>query len=456
MTPAYKEQLPAPGQTSGWKLGEPRDAEGRSKWWEAFGDPELNALEERINPSNQTLALAEAQFRGARAAVRTARSGLFPAVTGGASVTGSQVSGTLVATRTLSVSPSANLQIPFDASYEADFWGRIHGTIDAGVGIAQATAADLETLRLAIQAELAANFFRLHGLDAERNLLDSTVAAYQKALELTTNRYNQGVSSRVDVVQAETQLETTRAQATDTGLLRAQYEHAIATLIGEPPAAFSIAPSPIKSKLPSIPVGLPAELLERRPDIASAERHMAASNAAIGVSRAAFFPTVTFSLAAGLESSNLGDLFTWPSRFWSLGPELAQILFDAGRRRSITDQARASYDASVAAYRQNVLAAFQEVEDNLSALRILRQEDLEQAEAIRLAERSLALAINRYQGGITTYLEVITAQSAALANERAGVELLTRRMMATVQLIKALGGGWEASSLPSARDLGTK
>ncbi len=454
--PAFKESTaPATPQAAVWKRGEPRDAAGRSKWWEVFEDPELDALEEQINPSSQTLALAEAQFRAARAVIRINRSGLYPTVGAGAAVTGSQVSATRSTSRAFPSSPSADLQIPFTASYEADVWGRIRSTIEASIENAQATAADLETVRLSLQAELALNYFQLHGLDAEKQLLDSTAAAYEKALELTTNRYNQGVASRVDVVQAQTQLQTTRAQATDTGFLRAQYEHAIAILVGKAPSELTIGVSPIKAKSPSIPPGLPAELLERRPDIASAERRMAEANAQIGVAKAAFYPTVTLGLSAGLESSNIWDLFTWPSRFWSLGPAAAQTLFDAGRRRAASEQALAFYDAAIASYRQSVLTAFQEVEDNLSALRILHQEELEQAEAVRLAERALALAINRYQGGITTYLEVITAQSAALANERVAVQLSTRKMVADVLLIKALGGGWEASSLPSPRELGS-
>ncbi len=455
--PAYKEP-PPPTFKEGepWKIGEPKDTSGRGKWWEIFNDPELNALEEQINPSNQTLAAVEAQFHAARAAVKVARAGLYPEVALGPSVSGSQQSATRTTGFSFATPPVANLLIPFDVSYEADVWGRIHKTIESNIESAQASAADLETVRLSLQAELATNYFQLHGLDAERQLLDSNVAAYQKALELTTNRYNQGIASRVDVVQAQTQLETTRAQATDTGVLRAQYEHAIAILTGKPPSELSIAPAPIRSKPPSIPAGLPSDLLERRPDIASAERHVASANAQIGIARTAFYPSVTFPIAAGLQSSSLTKLFTWPSRFWSLGPGAAQTLFDAGRRRGLTAEAQASYDAAVAAYRENVLAAFQEVEDNLAALRILEQEDHEQAEAVRLAERSLELAINRYQGGITTYLEVITAQAAALLNERTAVGILTRRMISSVLLIKALGGGWNASTLPTAEQLSGK
>ncbi len=455
--PAYKEPPPPAFKEGGaWKVGEPKDASSRGKWWEIFNDPELSALEEQVNPSNQTLAAADAQFRAARAAVKVARAGLYPEVTVSPSVTGSQQSGSRNTGFNFATPPVANLQIPFDASYEVDVWGRIHKTIEANIETAQAGAADLETIRLSLQAEVAIDYFQLHGLDAEKQLLDSNVAAYQKALDLTTNRYNQGVASRVDVVQAQTQLETTRAQATDTGILRAQYEHAIAILIGKPPAELSIAAAPIRSKPPSIPPGLPSELLERRPDIASSERRVAAANAEIGIAKAAFYPSLTIPASFGLQGSNLTNLFTWPSRVWSLGPNLSQILFDAGRRRAVTAQSQAFYDAAVASYRQNVLSAFQDVEDNLAALRILEQEDREQAEAVSLAERSLELAINRYQGGITTYLEVITAQAAALLNERTAVTILTRRMVSSVLLVKALGGGWNSSTLPSATQLSGK
>ncbi len=307
----YKEQPPASFKESGaWKVSEPRDDTQRGKWWEIFGDLQLNALEDQVNPSNQTLALAEAQFRAARAAVRVTRSGLFPTITGGFTPAGSQISGTRSTSRVIPTSPSADLQIPFDASYEADVWRRIHSSIEAGIAGAQASAGDLETVRLSLQAELALDYFQLHGLDAQKQLLDTTVAAYDKAVELTQNRYNQGVASRLDVVQAQTQLETIRAQATDTGVQRAQFEHAIAILIGKPPAEFSIRPAGLAATPPVIPVGVPSQLLERRPDIAAAERRVAAANSQIGVAKAAFYPTLNLSAGAGLESANLIDLFS--------------------------------------------------------------------------------------------------------------------------------------------------
>ncbi len=457
VAPVFKESLPPNfKEASGWKIGEPKDDVHRGRWWEIFNDPQLSGLEERINPSNQTLAAAEAQLRGARAAIRVARAGLYPSVTGGASVTGSMPSQNRIAGRSVTVGAASDLQIPFGVSWEADLFGRIHNTIAANVATAQASAADLENLRLVLQTELALDYFQLRGLDAEKDLLDRNVVAFEKALQLTVNRYNQGVVSQVDVTQEATLLEQTRAQATDTGVQRQQLEHAIAILIGTPPAELSIAPSPLTATPPPIPGVLPSELLERRPDIAANERRVAAANAQIGVAKAAFYPTLTLGASGGLESSSLLNLFSWPSRFWSMGPTLAQTLFEGGRRRGVTEEAQASYDVTVANYRQNVLTAFQNVEDDLAALRILDQEAREQAAAVGFAERALQLANNRYQGGITTYLEVITAQVAALVNERTAVLIQTRRIVASVALIQALGGGWNLSELPSGQDVTPK
>ncbi|HEV3142564.1 MAG TPA: efflux transporter outer membrane subunit [Gemmataceae bacterium] len=321
------------------------------------------------------------------------------------------------------------------------------------VATAQAGAADLETIRLSMHAELATDYFQLRGVDAQKELLETNIVAYQKALDLTNDRHNQGIASGVDVEQARTQLETTRAQSADLGVQRTQLEHAIAVLTGKPPSELAIAPVPLKEQPPAIPVALPSELLERRPDIASAERHVAAANAQIGVTMAAFYPTISLSAGGGLESSVITTLIQWPSRFWSLGGSLLQTVFDAGKRRAVTDQAIAAYDVTVDAYRLSVLTAFQDVEDNLSALRVLSDEAKIQEAAVKSAERSLELANFRYKGGITTYLEVITAQSVALTNERTAVDLLSRRMSASVALVKALGGGWDASSLPSSVNL---
>jgi NodT family efflux transporter outer membrane factor (OMF) lipoprotein len=443
---AYKELPPASFKAAeGWKLAQPNDAVARGKWWEIFQDTALNTLQEQVDISNQTLAVAEAQLRGARAAIGVARAARYPLVTASASVTGERLSLNRPGVTNASSEIRADYLLPLDLSYEIDVWGRIRRSVEASTASAQASAADLETARLSIHAELAVNYFTLQGLDAQRQLLDFTITAFEKALELTTNRYNQGVASQVEVLQARTQLEIARAQAIDIGVQRAQFEHAIAILLGKPPADFSIPPSPITVIPPVIPVGLPSELLERRPDIAAAERRMAAANAQVGIAQAAFYPTITLSAAVGLESSSLSNLFSLPSVLWSLGASLVEIVFDGGRRQALTDQARAFYDATVATYRQTVLTAFQNVEDNLSALRILEEEAQQQARAVEAAEAVLLLSLNRYKGGVTTYLEVIIAQSAALPAERTAIDLLTRRMTATVLLIKALGGLWETS-----------
>jgi NodT family efflux transporter outer membrane factor (OMF) lipoprotein len=453
----WKEAPPAD-----WKVAEPRDQLPRGKWWELFGDAQLNALEEQVSVGNQSLAQAEAQFRAARAAAGVARGGLFPTVTVGASATrsrgtssrgggagGTGGTGTGVTAATASAGTTSTLyQVPLDVSYEVDVWGRVRRLVEANVATAQASAADLEAVRLSLQAELAVDYFQLHGVDAQRQLLDTNVAGYQKALELINNRYNQGVASGVDVAQAQTQLETTRAQLIDLGVQRSALEHAIAVLIGKPPAELSIAAASIGVPPPAVPVTLPAELLERRPDVAAAERRVAAANAQIGVQIAGYFPALSLTGAAGFANSKLASLFSWPSRFWSLGASAAETLFNGGARKAANEQAKANYDAQVAAYRETVLTALQNVEDNLSALRVLADEAAQQAIAVAAAEKSLTLSNNRYRGGITTYLEVITAQAAALNNERTAVDILTRRMNASVNLVKALGGGWRESDLP--------
>jgi NodT family efflux transporter outer membrane factor (OMF) lipoprotein len=453
---AFKE--PPPGD---WQPARPRDAALRGKWWELFGDPRLGALEEQVAVSNQSLAQAEAQFRGARAAVLGARAGLFPTVTAGASVTTSHAGEGRAAASPSTPSTSRSgtttvYQLPVDFSYEVDVWGRVRRALEASVANAQASAADVETVRLSLQAELAADWFQLHGLDQQKQLLDSTAAAYQTALQVTVNRHDQGIASGIDVAQAQTQLETTRAQAIDLGAARAEFEHAIAILTGKPPVDLTIPPAPIGVAPPAIPLALPAELLERRPDVAAAERRVAAANAQIGVATAAYFPNLTLSASAGFESTTLAKLLSLPNRFWSLGPALVATVFDGGRRRAATAQAEANYDAAVAAYRESVLAAFEGVEDNLATLRILADEAAQQAVATAAAERALALARSRYSGGITSYLEVVTAQNAALANERAAVELRVRQMTASVNLIKALGGGWTTADLPAAGALATR
>jgi len=445
---AYREAPPASFKAlSGWKEAQPNDGAGRGKWWELFGDPQLNALQEQVDVSNQTLAVAEAQLRGARAAIGVVRAPLFPTVTSTVTATGTRQSlNRAAAGQNPSSATRSDYLLPLDTSYELDVWGRIRHNVEASTASAQASAADLETARLSIHAELAVDYFVLHGLDTQKQLLALTIAAFERALELTTNRYNQGVASQVEVLQARTQLEATRAQAIEVGVQRAQFEHAIAILLGKPPAEFTIPPEPITVQPPVIPTGLPSELLERRPDIAAAERRVAAANAQIGIAQAAFYPTVTLRSSIGLESSSLTNLFSWPSALWSLGSSLVQIAFDGGRRRAVTEQTQAAYDATVATYRQTVLVAFQGVEDNLAVLRILEEEAQQQAKALQSAEAALLLALNRYKEGVTTYLEVITAQNAALAAARTAVDLSTRRMTASVLLIKALGGGWGAAS----------
>jgi NodT family efflux transporter outer membrane factor (OMF) lipoprotein len=442
---AFKEQV-APDSGSGavWKTAEPSDQSIKGAWWQAFGDPQLNALEQQVGVSNQNVAQAEAEFRGARAAIRGARAGFFPTVSAGASVVASRASTSRSSvTDGIGRGTTVDYQLPIDFSYELDLWGGIRRSVEASRAVAQASAADLETIRLSMESELAMDYFQLRGLDAERQLLDSTVAAYEKALQLTADRHDQGVASGSDVAQARTQLDTTRAQATDLSVARAQFEHAIAILVGKSPAELTIRANPLDATPPAIPPMLPSTLVERRPDVAAAERRVAAANAQIGVAKSAFFPQLNLTGSGGVESSTLATLLTWPSRFWSIGPSIAATIFDGGTRRALTEQAVANHDASVAVYRQNVLTAFQDVEDNLAALHILAEEAAQQADAVASAERSLALATTRYQAGVTPYLEVITAQSAAQANEVTAVSILTRRMTASVLLIKALGGGWK-------------
>ncbi len=442
---SFREEAPAGSPAAApdrWRPAQPADAVTRGKWWEIFGDPALNALEEQVTVSNQTIARAEAQFRGARAAVRGARADYYPTISTSPSVSRGESGRTIVSTGTART--VTTYQLPVDLSYEVDVFGRIRRNVEANVAIAQATAADLETVRLTMHAELAVDYFQLHGVDAQIQLLETTAAGYEKALQLTVNRHDQGIVSGVDVAQAETQLFTTRVQLTDLRLTRAQFEHAIAMLVGKAPGDFAIPPAPVAYAPPLVPVGLPSELLERRPEIASAERRMAAANAQVGVATSAFFPRLLLAATGGYEATRLADWFSLPSRFWSIGPSILFTIFDGGRRRAAREQAVAAYDSAVAFYRENVLAAFVQVEDNVAAVRILAEEAAQQTEAVAAAERLLTLAQSRYSGGITTYLEVVTAQQVALANERAAVDVLTRRMTASVNLVKALGGGWQA------------
>jgi NodT family efflux transporter outer membrane factor (OMF) lipoprotein len=432
-------------ETKDWKQAQPRDDIFRGEWWEVFGEPELNALEDQVNVSNQDIAAAEANFQSARAAVRATKSALYPTIAIGATPTVSRGSTNRTVVQpgfSLGSGVNTSYVIPIDFSYEADVWGRIRRTIEASAALAEASAADLESMRLSIHAELAMDYFQLRGLDEQKRILAASIVAYEQALQLTTSRYRHGIASLVDVSQAQTQLDMTRAQLTDLGVARAQFEHAIAVLIGKPPEELTIEPLDRIVDPPTIPPTLPSDLLERRPDIAAFERRVAAANADIGVAKAAFFPRLTFSLTGGLSSSTIGNLFSWPSRFWSIGPVLAQTAFDGGNRKALTQQAEANYDATVATYRQSVLLAFQDVEDNLAGIRILAEEATQQIATVNSSQRSVNLAMNRYRGGITTYLEVITAQTALLFNQRSAADVHTRRMVATVLLIKAIGGRW--------------
>jgi NodT family efflux transporter outer membrane factor (OMF) lipoprotein len=427
-----------------WKAIQPQDAALRGTWWEIFGSAELNALEEQIDVSNQTLKVAAARFAEARAAVRGARSAYFPQVTASSSLTGTNPTNTARGAGT----GYTDFLVGVDASYEIDAWGRIRETVNASRAAAQATAADLEFVRLSLHAELATDYFTLRGLDREQRLLEQAVAGYQRALELTQNRFRGGLVSQADVDQAETQLESTRAQVIDVQVDRASFEHAIAVLVGQAPSGFSLAAAPLDSTPPEIPYGVPSNILERRPDIAGAERRVAQAAAEVGVATAAFYPLLRLTAAAGFETTSFGNWLSVASNFWSIAPSAIVTIFDGGRRRAVSDQAKAAFTESEAAYRASVLSAFREVEDQLSALRLLAQEAEVQARASAAAERSLTQANNRYQGGVVTYLEVITAQTAALANERAEVSILTRRMSSSVLLLKALGGGWNVAALP--------
>jgi NodT family efflux transporter outer membrane factor (OMF) lipoprotein len=426
-----------------WKEAQPRDEIARGKWWELFGDAELNALVEKIDVSNQSLAASEAQFRQAQAAVSVARGPFFPSVDGNASITrslspsgvvGGTIAGRIVTQRSAGIS----------TNWELDLWGRIRRQIEAAEASAGASAGDLASARLSLQAQLITNYFALRLLDVQKQLLDDTVAAFRKSLELTDNRYKVGVAAKVDVVQADAQVKSTLVQSADLGVQRAQLEHAIATLTGVAPSQLAIAPQPSYSaSMPAIPPGLPSELLERRPDVAAAERRVAAANAQIGVAKAAYFPQLTLGASYGYRSADAASWFTAPSHFWSLGPALAMSIFDAGLRRAQTTQAMAAHDATVANYRQIALTAIGEVEDNLAALRILEEEAQLQNDSVEAARQSVALTLNQYKAGTVSFLNVVTVQASLLNEERAAVNILNRRLAATVALVRALGGGWQ-------------
>jgi NodT family efflux transporter outer membrane factor (OMF) lipoprotein len=440
--PDYKRpDAPVPSsfkELKGWRQALPRDQEIRTNWWEAFGDPILNSLEKQVTISNQSIALAESQYRQAQTLVQLARANYFPTVSAGA-----------VYTRSLPAGNTSGAidqhQVSLNAAWEVDLWGKVRRQVESSKATAEASFADLQAMRLSMQAELALNYFQLRILDAQKKNLEETVAAYGKALELTQNRYKAGVVAKADVAAAQTQLKSAQAQAIDVGVQRAQLEHAIAILTGKPPADFSLTPVIFVQPQIKIPVAIPSDLLERRPDIASAERKMAAANALIGVAKAAYYPTLSLSGSLGYASTELASLFTSPSFFWALGPTtLAATLFDGGARKAQTEQAKAAYDGTVAFYRQTVLAGFQDVEDNLAALRILEEEAQSQELAVKSARESVILTTNQYKAGIVSYLNVVTVQAIALTNERSAINISGQRLNAAILLVKALGGGWSA------------
>lgn len=460
MPASYKEVTPVNIKEVGnWKVAQPSDQLMRGKWWELFNDPELNKLEDQVDASNQTIAASYASFMAARALVKETRAQLFP--TGGVSpaitkqeqsqnlhqsfVTGGGSSG--------GATTFTTYNLPFSASWEPDLWGRVRNTIRSNAYSAQASAADFENVRLAMHAELASDYFALRSQDTLKQLFDSTVKAYQQSLQLTQVLYQTGIDSDEAVAQAETQLQTAMAQDTNLGIARAQFEHAIATLVGQPASTFSVPLQPLTFAPPPIPLGVPSELLQRRPDIAAAERLVAQANANIGIARAAYYPTLTLSASAGFESSQIANWLAWPSRFWSIGAAGAETIFEGGLRRATNEQFRAQYDQTVANYRQTVLTAFQQVEDELAALRILTTQIQQQDLAVQAAQRSLDLATTRYKLGIDPYLNVITAETTLLTNKQTAVNLRDQQMNASVLLIEDLGGGWSRAQLPMPSQL---
>jgi NodT family efflux transporter outer membrane factor (OMF) lipoprotein len=438
---AYKE-------VGNWKQAQPNEQNLGGNWWEIFQDPQLNALEAQVNVSNQNLKAAAAQYTQARALLRYNRADYFPTITGGASATRNRISDNRPPSLTTNGRTYSDFQIPLELSYQLDVWGRVRRNVESYREQAQASAADLATVNLSMHAQLALDYFQARTLDAEEQLLNSTVTQYEQALALIQSRFSGGIASDLEVQQAETQLETTRAQAIDVGVARAQYEHAVAILIGKPPADFSLPALPLTASPPPIPAGLPSELLERRPDIAAAERRMASANAQIGVAKAAYYPNINLGATGGFESGVITTLISGPSILWSAGGSAVMPLFDVGRRRAGVDEAIAAYDQTVANYRETVLTGFQQVEDNVAALRILEHEAQVQDRAVVAAQKYLDLANTRYVGGVTSYLEVTTAQSAALSDELTAVNILGRRMVNAVTLVQALGGGWNSSELP--------
>lgn len=428
-----------------WKMATPSDGLIKGKWWEIFGDPQLNQLEELVNVNNQNVKQAEAQFREARATVLSAHANYYP---------------TIAATPSISQTyarqnSSQSFSLPITASWEPDLWGRVRLSVQNSVDNAQVSAADLENIRLSQQALLATDYFLMAAEDMQMKVLSDTIQSYQRNLQLTINRHAGGVASRSDITLAQTQLAGAEAQFTDVHIARSQYEHAIAVITGRPPAALEISTTLIGAAPPPIPIGVPSTLLERRPDIAANERLVAAANANVGIAEAAYYPTLTLSATPGFLSSSLASLFAAAGHYWSTGPTLSQTLFDFGRRGANLENARAAYDGTIAAYKQTVLSAFQEVEDDLASLRYLSQEAGQQQEAVVAAQESLDLELQRYRAGTDSYLNVITTQIIALNDQQTAITILQRRMTAAVDLVKAVGGGWDASTLPSGNAIRT-
>lgn len=441
--PAFKE-------VGTWKTAQPSDDKLGGNWWEIFNDPRLNDLQRQVNVSNQNLKAALAQYQESRAAVRYVRADYYPTITADPSATRERYSNHRPPQTSIFDGLTFNdFIVPLNLSYQTNAWGRVSRNVESYRDQAQASAADLAVVNLSMHAALAVDYFAARSLDAEEKLLRDTVTQYEQALQLNEDRYQGGLASEVEVEQARTILETTRAQMIDVEVARSQYEHAVAVLVGKPPADFTLPPLPLTTPPPPIPAGIPSELLERRPDIAASERLVASSNAQVGLAKTAYYPLVNILGTGGFESGSITTLFQGPSALWSIGASAAVTVFDVGRRRALNDQAKANYDSAIASYQETVLTAFQQVEDNLAALRILEQEAGVQATAVQAAQRSLDLSTTRYEGGVTSYLEVITAQNAALSDEVTAVNILGRRMASAVLLIQALGGGWDRSSLPA-------
>ncbi|MGP8188248.1 MAG: efflux transporter outer membrane subunit [Terracidiphilus sp.] len=453
--PAYKEAgattaaVPPPNpQGSAWQPANPSDGMLKGKWWEIYQDPQLNRLEERIDANNVELRQALETYLAAQDLVRAARASLYPSLSAGPSISRDRVSANRPLATPGSTTTYGDFAIAGQASWEPDFWGRIRRTVEQARANAQASAADEASVSLTLHAEMATDYFALRGLDSETKLLTATVADLERQLDLAQQRFSGGVATAADVAQAQTQLETVRAQLVDLGSARAQYEHAIGTLANYDLSGFSIPASPLDLALPKIPVGVPSQLLERRPDIAAAERLTDAANAQIGIATSAFYPTITLGGAGGFESANGGTWIQGPSSLWSLGAQATELLFDAGQRRALTDAARHSYEAQADGYRNTVFQAFNDVEDQLSSLRILEQEAAAEQKAVDAAQHSFDLSNARYKGGVTSYLEVLTAEQALIQNQVAAINVQSRQFAASVSLIRALGGGWDVTQTP--------